>query len=61
MSSPEIEAKVQRAIEETDSLGVHGTPRLYFNGKLRNLSPEIEEFEKIYQLLPLENQTEGTP
>lgn len=60
MSSPEIEAKVQRAIEETDSLGIHGTPRLYFNGILRSPSSEIEEFEKIYQLLPLENQTEGT-
>jgi predicted DsbA family dithiol-disulfide isomerase/uncharacterized membrane protein len=61
MSSPEIEAKVQRAIEETDSLGIHGTPRLYFNGQLRSLSPEIEEFEKIYQNLPLEKQKEGTP
>ena len=47
MNSPEMESKVDRAIQDAKKLGLHGTPHLYFNGKLLTISADIKEFEKF--------------
>jgi protein-disulfide isomerase/uncharacterized membrane protein len=56
LKSAEIHAKAERAIDDATTLGIRGTPRLYFNGKLQSVTPDILEFEKIYEGLPLKDK-----